>query len=98
MAREIQAVIPGTEVCLFGSWARGTAHPNSEIDLLITVTDDWLAGHDPSLVLDRLRWRLSGPAQRVDLLLNSRSQVARTINLQSHVISQAYGEGRLPRG
>lgn len=98
MAREIQAVIPGAEVRLFGSWARGTARPDSDIDLLITVTDDWLAGHDRYLMLDRLRWRLSGPVQPVDLLLYSHSQVSRSINLQSHVISHAYREGRLLRG
>jgi predicted nucleotidyltransferase len=98
MAREIQAVIPGAEVRLFGSWARGTARPDSDIDLLITVTDDWLAGHDRYRMLDRLRWRLSGPAQPVDLLLYSCSQISRSINLHSHVISHAYREGLLLRG
>ncbi|WP_255147952.1 nucleotidyltransferase domain-containing protein [Synechococcus sp. ATX 2A4] len=98
MAREIQAVIPGAEVRLFGSWARGTARPDSDIDLLITVTDDWLASHDRYRMLDRLRWRLSGPVQPVDLLLYSRSQVSRSINLHSHVISHAYREGRLLGG
>lgn len=98
MAREIQAVIPGAEVRLFGSWARGTARPDSDTDLLITVTDDWLASHDRYRMLDRLRWRLSGPVQPVDLLLYSRSQVSRSINLHSHVISHAYREGRLLGG
>lgn len=98
MAREIQAVIPGAEVRLFGSWARGTARSDSDIDLLITVSDDWLASHDRRQILDRLRWRLSGPVLPVDLLLYSRSQVSRSINLHSHVISHAYREGRLLRG
>lgn len=98
MAREIQAVIPGAEVRLFGSWARGTARPDSDIDLLITVSDDWLASHDRRQILDHLRWRLSGPVLPVDLLLYSRSQVSRSINLHSHVISHAYREGCLLRG
>jgi predicted nucleotidyltransferase len=34
---EIQAAIPGAEVRLFGSRARGTARPDSDLDLLVTV-------------------------------------------------------------
>ena len=37
IAAEIQAAIPGAEVRLFGSRARGTARPGSDLDLLVTV-------------------------------------------------------------
>ena len=40
MAAEIREEIPEAEVRLFGSHARGDARPDSDIDLLITVTDD----------------------------------------------------------
>ena len=46
IAAEIHAEIPGCEVRLFGSRARGTARLDSDADLLITVPDGWLAGHD----------------------------------------------------
>jgi hypothetical protein len=50
----IHGVIPGSEVRLFGSRARGTAGPESDIDLLITAPDDWLEGrHWRSHVIGR---------------------------------------------
>ena len=98
MAREIQAVIPGAEVRLFGSWARGTARPDSDIDLLITVTDDWLASHDRRQVLGSIWRKLAHHRVAVDLLLYSQSQVAEKRNLSSHVIGHAYREGRFLDG
>jgi predicted nucleotidyltransferase len=98
MAREIQAEIPGAEVRLFGSWARGTARPDSDIDLLITVTDDWLAGHDRRQALGSIWRKLAHHRVAVDLLLYSQSQVAAKRNLCSHVIGHAYREGRFLDG
>jgi predicted nucleotidyltransferase len=93
MAAEIREEIPGAEVRLFGSHARGEARPGSDIDLLITVSDEWLADHDRWADLDRLRWRLSQPLRPVDLLLFSRSQVEQRQQLRSSVVHQAYTHG-----
>jgi predicted nucleotidyltransferase len=98
MACEIQAVILGAEVRLFGSWARGTARPDSDIDLLITVTDDWLASHDRRQVLGCIWRKLAHHRVAVDLLLYSKSQVAEKRDLSSHVIGHAYREGRFLDG
>ena len=38
MAAEIHEEMPGAEVCLFGSHARGEARPDSDIDLLIAAS------------------------------------------------------------
>ncbi len=56
MAAEIQQEIPGAEVRLFGSHARGEAGPESDLDLLITANDGWLAQHSRFETLGRL-WR-----------------------------------------
>ena len=93
MAAQIREEIPGAEVRLFGSHARGQVRPDSDIDLLITVTDDWLRHHNRFEVLDRLRWRLSQPLRPVDLLLFSRSQVEQRQGLHSSVVHQAYTHG-----
>jgi predicted nucleotidyltransferase len=93
MAAEIRKEIPEAEVRLFGSHARGEARSDSDIDLLITVTDDWLSQHNRFEVLDRLRWRLSQPLRPVDLLLFSRSQVEERQGLHSSVVHQAYTHG-----
>jgi predicted nucleotidyltransferase len=45
MAAVIHQVIPGSEVRLFGSRARGQAGADSDIDLLITAPDSWLEHH-----------------------------------------------------
>ncbi|MEB3327075.1 MAG: nucleotidyltransferase domain-containing protein [Synechococcus sp.] len=93
MAATIRQEIPGAEVRLFGSRARGQFRPDSDIDLLITVSDHWLAHHDRWAVIDRLRWRLSQPSCPVDLLLFSQSQVEQRRQLRSNVVHQAYAEG-----
>ncbi len=93
MVAEILQEIPDAEVRLFGSHARGEASSDSDIDLLITVTDDWLSHHNRFEVLDRLRWRLSQPLRPVDLLLFSRSQVEQRQGLHSSVVHQAYTHG-----
>ena len=93
MAAQSCAEIPGAEVRLFGSRARGASRPDADVDLLITVSDDWIAQHDRWDVLDALRWRLSEPHRPVDLLLYSQSQVQQHRLLQSHVVHQAYAEG-----
>ena len=45
IAAEIQAAIPGAQVPLFGSRARGAERADSDLDLLVTVPDEWLASH-----------------------------------------------------
>ena len=94
MAAEIREEIPEAEVRLFGSHARGAARADSDIDLLITVPDGWLAKHNRFEVLDRLRWRLSDPRRPVDLLLFSHTQVEQRQALRSSVVHQAYTHGR----
>ena len=59
IAAEIQAAIPGAEVCLFfGSRSRYTERPDSDLDLLDTVPDDWLAAYSRFMETDALGWKL----------------------------------------
>jgi predicted nucleotidyltransferase len=90
LAAKIREEIPEAEVSLLGSHARGEARPDSAIDLLITVTHDWLRHHSRFEVLDRLRWRPSEPIRPVDRLLFSRSQVEQRRQLRCSVVDQAY--------
>ena len=95
MAAEIRDEIPGAEVRLFGSQARGDARPDSDIDLLITASDSWLQQHNRFDTLGQLWRRLAHNRIPIDLLLYSQSQVAERRHWLSHVISRAYREGRL---
>lgn len=98
MAAEIQQEIPGAEVLLFGSHARGEAGPESDLDLLITANDGWLAQHSRFETLDRVWRKLAHHRIPIDLLLYSRSQVEERRHWLSHVIARAYREGRVLHG
>ena len=62
VAAGIAAVIPEAQVRLFGSRARGTARHDSDLDLLITVPDQWLVGRDRLRVLGDFWRRFSSGA------------------------------------
>ncbi|MFM7674557.1 MAG: nucleotidyltransferase domain-containing protein [Synechococcus sp.] len=98
MAAEIRQEIPEAEVRLFGSYARGEARPESDIDLLITANDSWLAQHSRFNTLGRLWRKLAHHRIPVDLLLYSQSQVEERRHWLSHVIARAYREGRVLHG
>ncbi len=75
MAGMITAAIPGSEIRLFGSRAKGNAGPDSDIDLLITAPDSWLQTHNRYKVLAELRRQLGRSDVSLDLLLYSVSEV-----------------------
>jgi predicted nucleotidyltransferase len=98
MAAHIRQAIPGSEVRLFGSRARGTAEPDSDIDLLITAPDDWMQRHHRFQVLGDLWGDLAQADVSLDLLLYSRSEYEARRDWLSHVIGRAYREGVLLDG
>ncbi len=98
IASGIGATIPDSQVRLFGSRARGTAKPDSDVDLLITVPDQWLAFHDRVRVLGELWRRFSSHQLPLDLLLYSETEVSQRKQYRSAVTTQAYQEGILLHG
>lgn len=98
MAAVIHRVIPGSEVRLFGSRARGPVGPDSDIDLLITAPDSWLEKHHRFEVLNALWDQLSQADMSLDLLLYSQSECEARRHWRSHVIGRAYREGQLLHG
>jgi predicted nucleotidyltransferase len=98
IADGIVAAIPDAQVRLFGSRARGTARPDSDVDLLITVPDPWLLTHDRVRVLIDLWRRFSSHQLPLDLLLYSESEVRQRESCRSAVSTFAYREGVLLHG
>ena len=92
------AAIPDAQVRLFGSRARGTDRPDSDVDLLITVPDAWLERHDRVRVLGDLWRRCSSHRLPLDLLLYSESEVSQRLQYRSAVTTRAYEEGILLHG
>ena len=98
IAAAIQRRIPCSEVRLFGSRARGTANPESDIDLLITAPDEWLQNHHRFHVLRDLWQDLAQADVSLDLLLYSKSECEERRHWLSHVIGRAYREGVILNG
>jgi predicted nucleotidyltransferase len=94
IAAEIQAAIPGAEVRLFGSRARGTARPDSDLDLLVTVPDAWMASHSRLEATDALGWDLAHHRLPIELLLFSVSEVEQRRHGGINVIAEAFRYGR----
>lgn len=94
IAAEIQAAIPGAEVRLFGSRARGTARPDSDLDLLVTVPDAWLASRSRLEATDALGWDLAHHRLPIELLLFSLSEVEQRRHEGLNVIAEAFRYGR----
>ena len=91
---EIQAAIPGAEVRLFGSRAQGTARPDSDLDLLVTVPDAWLASHSRFEISGALAHLLSHHRVPIDLLLYSHQEVEQRLQYSQHVVTEAYRTGK----
>jgi uncharacterized protein len=94
IAAEIQAAIPGAEVRIFGSRARGTARPDSDLDLLVTVPDAWLATHSRLEETDALGWKLAHHRLPIELLLFSAGEVEQRRHGLNNVIAEAFRYGR----
>jgi predicted nucleotidyltransferase len=94
IAAEIQAAIPGAEVRLFGSSVHGTARPSSDLDLLVTVPDAWLASHSRSVETDALGWKLAHHRIPIELLLFSASEVEKRQYGLVNVIAEDFRHGR----
>ena len=75
IAKRIRATAPEVEdVLLFGSYARGDAQPDSDVDLVLLVADD----ADRKSVLLRARRSLLGLGVGYDLMLLTPAQWALT--------------------
>ncbi|MFN7229808.1 MAG: nucleotidyltransferase domain-containing protein [Synechococcaceae cyanobacterium] len=98
MAAAIRRLIPAAEVRLFGSRARGQAGPDSDVDLLITAPDDWLASRDRFALLADLWGAVAQPDLSVDLVLHSSSEAARRAAQPGSLVQEALRDGVLLDG
>lgn len=98
MAAAIRQLIPAAEVRLFGSRARGEAGPDSDVDLLITAPDAWLASRDRFALLADLWGAVAQPDLSVDLVLHSSSEAARRAQQPGSLVQEALRDGVLLDG
>ncbi len=89
IVRRISEVLHPEKIILFGSRARGEAHPDSDYDLLI-VYDGPLSKRDVKLAVRRL---FSLPGFSMDLFVLSPDEYERQKNVVSTVGRVAFMEG-----
>jgi predicted nucleotidyltransferase len=84
----------GAQVILFGSHAKGSAGPGSDLDLLVIEPE--LESRNKEFV--RLREALGDIGAPVDLIVVSEDHVTRWGKVRGGVIHQALQEGRVLAG
>jgi len=83
------------KIILFGSYARGMADLNSDLDLLIVTNQSFVAGHSRRHEMARL-WRLLARfAIPKDILIYSRDEVEHWRHTRNHIIARAFREGKI---
>jgi predicted nucleotidyltransferase len=95
MTEKIVREINPRKVVLFGSHARGTAHPNSDLDFLVVEDGPFNAQRSRRAEMTRL-WKLLGkyPISK-DFLVYSPEEIAKWEGSVNHVIHHAMTEGRV---
>lgn len=90
----VRAVNP-ERIVLFGSRAKGTAGPGSDVDLLIVEDQPFGPGHGRRRELANLSRLLARFPVAKDILVFSRDEVEHWKCSLNHVIGRALREGRL---
>ena len=91
VARLVQAFDP-LRIDVFGSVARGTAGPHSDIDLLVVLPV--LDRADKRAACIRARQVLAGIGTAVDVVMTSPSDIERRGEVVGYVLREALREGR----
>lgn len=95
MAEEIARQIAPERIVLFGSWARGQAGADSDVDLLVVEREPF--GPQRSRRQEAARiWRCLSPFRvPADILVYSEDEVAHWKDCRHHVIAKALREGKV---
>ncbi len=95
MAREIARQMEPERIVLFGSWARGQAGADSDVDLLVVEREPF--GRQRSRRQEAARiWRCLSPFRvPADVLVYSVAEVDRWKDCRQRIIARALREGRV---
>lgn len=83
------------QIILFGSHARGTAGPDSDVDLLIVEDEPFGPDRSRRKEIARILRTLSSFAVPIDVLVYSVSELEQWRTTQNHVIAHAVNEGKI---
>ena len=91
MVRRIVKKFDPTQVILFGSYARGTAGPDSDVDLLVVMPVE--GSRDDQCV--EIRMALRGMGLSKDIVIVTPEEVRKYRNIVGSIIYPAYREGKI---
>ena len=95
MVQTIVREIDPEHVYLFGSRARGDAHADSDVDLLIVDHKPFEPGHSRFQEINQVYQALAPFHVTTDVLLYSTEEFAKWQHSLNHVIGRCYREGKL---
>jgi len=95
MVQAIVQEIDPEQIYLFGSHARGTARPDSDVDLLIIASESFGAGHSRFQKINRIYQALSSFRVSTDVLLYASEEFAKWQHSRNHVVGRCYRAGKL---
>jgi predicted nucleotidyltransferase len=93
VAAAVRAVDP-ERIILFGSYARGEARPDSDLDLLIIERGPLGQGRTRHSEIKRLRRALWDFRVPIDILVYTEGEIAAWRNSINHIIARSLREGR----
>lgn len=95
ITREIVDTVDPVAVILFGSYAKGVAGPNSDLDFLVVEEQPFVLGRSRRKEMAML-WRLLGKFRIAkDILVYSIDEVNKWKTARNHIVAQALMEGRV---
>jgi len=95
MVSMIVAEVSPERIIVFGSWAKGTARSDSDVDFLIIESEPFGPNRSRRQEMSRL-WRLlSRFAIPKDILVYSQDEVEQWQNSVNHIIATALREGKV---
>jgi predicted nucleotidyltransferase len=83
------------QILLFGSWARGEEHADSDVDLLVVERDEFGSFRSRRAEMTRVWQALSEYGVPVDVLMFSREEVEQHRSSLNHVVARALREGKV---
>jgi predicted nucleotidyltransferase len=95
IVEEVVRTAEPEQVYVFGSFARGEACEDSDVDLLVVERDDFGKHRSRFQETNRIYKALSGFRIPVDLLLYSSSEFAKWQGSLNHVVGRCAREGKL---
>jgi uncharacterized protein len=98
MTRAIVREAAPQQVIVLGSWARGTAGPDADLDFLVVEATPFGHGKDRRREMVRIWRALAHFAVPKDILVYSRDEVEHWRGARNHIVGKALREGQIVYG